>query len=115
MIRGDRAENRETAASHMPVIRMDALAEAYAKYSFTANEQDKDSILTEGIESILLRLRRYMRSPEKFTVKSRQALKELEAVLERFYYQDSKFSKLIHAKAQLHVQKNTVLLKERGT
>jgi hypothetical protein len=99
----------------MPVIRMDALAEVYARYSFSGYEQQKDSILEEGIENVLLRLRRYTKNPDKFALKSQQAMKEIEAVLERFYYQDSKFSKIIHAKALMFVKKQTSLLMRRGT
>ena len=98
----------------MPVIRMDALAEAYARYNFSVYQNEKDSILDEGIENVLLRLRRYMKTPDKFALKSRQALKEIEAVLERFYYQDSKFTKLFYAKALMHVKKQSALLAQKG-
>ena len=99
----------------MPVIRMDALAEVYANYTFSVYEHEKDSILDEGIEDVMLRLRRYMKNADKFTLKSRQALKEIEAVLERFYFHDSKFSKRIYAKALQLVEKQTALLLQRGT
>jgi len=93
----------------MPVIRMDILAEVYARYNFAIYESERDSIIEDGVKSILLRLKRYMRNPEKFEDKSKQAMGELEAVLERFYYQDGKFSKLIHAKARAYVQKHAPL------
>ena len=99
----------------MPVIRMDALAEVYAKYSFAAYEQEKQTVLDEGIENVLLRLRRYMKNPDKYDLKARQALKEIEAVLERFYYQDSKFSKLLNEKAVRLVKKQSSLLTQGTT
>jgi hypothetical protein len=98
----------------MPVIRMDVLAELYAEYSFSIYEQKKDAILEEGIENVLLRLQRYSRNPDKFALKSQQALKEIEAVLERFYYQDRKFSKMVHEKALTYVRKHTALLQQTG-
>jgi hypothetical protein len=94
----------------MPVIRMDALAEVYAKYSFSVIEQEKQTVLDEGIENVLLRLRRYMKSPAKYELKAQLALKEIDAVLERFYYQDSKFSKLLHEKAVRLVKKQSSIL-----
>jgi hypothetical protein len=94
---------------------MDALAEVYANYNFSVYEQEKESILDEGIENVLLRLRRYMKNPDKYALKSLQALKEIEAVLERFYYQDSKFSKQLYAKALRHVKRQTASLSQGVT
>jgi hypothetical protein len=89
----------------LPVIRIDILAEVYARYNFSTHEEERHHILEDGIESIFLRLKRYRRYPDKYAEKSRQAMKELEAVLERFYYQDKGFTKLIHAKANIFIQK----------
>jgi hypothetical protein len=93
----------------MSVIRMDILAEVYARYNFSIHESDKHAIIEEGVESVFLRLNRYTRYPEKFAAKSQQAMKELEVVLERFYYQDRGFTKLVHAKANAYVQRRTSL------
>ena len=88
----------------MPLIRMDVLAEIYALYKFAAHEVDKEHIVEDGIRNILLRLKRYTEDTSKIDQKSRQAMTELETILERFYHQDKKFSKLIHSKAKAHVE-----------
>ena len=88
----------------MPVIRMDILAEIYALYKFAIYEHEKNEIIEDGIENVLLRLRRYMRDFKKFEKKSDQAMKELEAILDRFYYQDKKFTKLVHSKAKAYIE-----------
>ena len=87
----------------MPLIRMDVLAEIYALYKFAAHEVEKEHIVEDGVRNILLRLRRYTEDTGKIDQKSRQAMNELETILERFYHQDKKFSKLIHSKAKAHV------------
>ena len=88
----------------MPLIRMDVLAEIYALYKFAAHENDKGHIVEDGIRNILLRLNRYSEDTNKIDQKSRQAMIELETILERFYHQDKKFSKLIHSKAKAHIE-----------
>jgi len=95
----------------MPVIRMDILAEVYARYNFAIHEKDKSRVIEEGVKNVLLRLRRYSRSPDRYGTKSKQAMKELEAVLERFYYQDKSFTKLVHSKANAYILKQTILEK----
>jgi hypothetical protein len=97
----------------LAVIRMDILAEVYARYNFSTHEEERHHILEDGIESIFLRLKRYRRNPDKYAEKSRQAMQELEAVLERFYYQDRGFTKLIHAKANIFIQKGEGFSRER--
>jgi hypothetical protein len=84
----------------MVVIRMDALAEVYINYKFTLSFIKREKAIEDGINKILLRLNRYKRDPVIYTLKSAQAMRELENILERFYYQDRKFSKLIVFKAR---------------
>jgi hypothetical protein len=91
----------------MAIIRMDMLAEVYSQYKFTSHEEERKAIIDEGLRKIFLRLERYKNDPEKYQYKSSQAIHELEAILERFYHQDSRFLKLIHSKAQ-----NYIILKE---
>ena len=91
----------------MPVIRMDILAEVYARYNFSIHEEERIQIIEDGVKEVLIRLRRYRRSLEKYRTKSAQAMEELESVLERFYYQDKGFTKLLHAKAHAYIQKES--------
>ena len=99
----------------MAIIRMDMLAEVYSLYKFAGSDEERDAVIGEGLRKIFLRLDRYTTDSEKFAKKSLQAIHELEAILERFYHQDSRFLKLIHSKAQVYIvkkkqkrEKNTV-------
>ncbi len=98
----------------MAIIRMDMLAEVYAQYKFAGYEEEKKRIIDEGLRKIFLRLERYKNDPEKYQYKSSQALHELEAILERFYHQDSRFFKLIHSKAQIFIIKKELKRKNTG-
>jgi hypothetical protein len=89
----------------MAVIRMDMLAEVYSRYKFASYDEERNAVIDEGLRKIFLRLDRYTTDPAKYLQKSTQAVHELEAILERFYHQDSRFLKLIHSKAQSYIIK----------
>jgi hypothetical protein len=75
----------------MDAVNDDVIADVYQNYRKAPHSRQKTEALYEGVQTILFRLKRYVYNPAQFKEKSNLALRELENLLNRYYYHDKEF------------------------
>ncbi len=78
------------------IIDIHALALSHIEYENASSKRQKIEIIKKGVEEALLKLHRYTKSRDLFIEKYEFALNEINNVLNRFYYADDEFKKLVN-------------------
>ena len=85
----------------MADIHDEVMTRIYREYKEALHSSQKSDTLEKGVKEILFDLNRYTDNPERFEKESKILLKELQDILDRYYYHDQDFSErlLFEAKA----------------
>jgi hypothetical protein len=75
----------------MPEINNLIVADVYRRYTEARHDRQRREVLSDGVERILLRLKRYVQDEERFREKSTVAIEELMSYVNRFYHYDTRF------------------------
>ena len=87
----------------MPEIHDEIIVGVYSSYQEAPHPRAKTEVLYDGVKNIMYKLNRYTNDPDKFKKKSVIAISELESMLNRFYYHDSKFIDRIIYEAKAYI------------
>jgi hypothetical protein len=86
----------------MADIHDEVMTRIYREYKEALHSSQKSDTLEQGVKEILFDLNRYTENPERFEKESKNLLKELKDILDRYYYHDQDFSERLFFEAKAY-------------